>query len=167
MEISDRDAKVYYSEPMEPTASSRPRMPLPGEVQDAPTKSSAEESGDTYMHPGNVGSSADNHVYSAKTTDDHVYSAANNLQVEDPYDYCQPENANPTLSFRREAVPTPVDAPESPSYYVDPTAQQSLQTPTGISDPESPPYYVDPIPDMYPNGSAGPQYHTLEPLAKK
>ncbi|XP_067932606.1 uncharacterized protein [Watersipora subatra] len=88
-----------------------------------------------YTQPTCVPTAEDNHVYSAKSTRDSTYADCD--PPEDPYDYCQPEVANP--SFRRDA---------------------------DEAQPSSPPYYMDPIPDVRAGSKLSYPYHTLEPLSK-
>lgn len=164
-EIPARDSKEYYSQPPEEEKKGfRPPVNLPTTEYMIPT------------------SGADNHHYSP--TDNHVYDKAGPeyLSVNEPYDYCTPESAHPTLSIQRGAELPPT--PESPPYYVDPDfnmVASAAPTPTDEDayidpttqfshrpdePPPSPPYYVDPIPTEQTNTSND-AYHTLEPLSKK
>lgn len=164
MEIPERRvSEDYYTDP---AISIRPPMTLPGvslhpppadgdnEYSTAITPEEVAEEApgaDTYMHPRAV-SPQDNHLYGSRRDESSGYDDM--LAVDDPYDYCQPEVANPTLSFRRGTA-DPLPARPAPPARA-----------------HSPPYYVDPIPDSpaqdAPDQDKPPHpYHTLEPLMKK
>lgn len=166
MEIPNRQSQAYYStaggDENGAASGHRPAIPVPN---------------DEYMIPSNT---SQGHHYSP-TTDSAAYDKAgpDYLTVEEPYDYCKPETAHPTLSMQRgrELPPAPESPPVymDPDYvggraapiiedveddnadtYVDPDTQNFTQpdstraAESGAGRPDSPPYYVDPIPMDYP-----------------
>ena len=174
-EIPERNSKAYYSEPAAESEKKHDRPAI-----SLPVTAASEE----YMIPCN---GTDNHHYSpTNPTNNGVYDKAGPeyLQVGEPYDYCTPQSAHPTLSMQRggELPPTP----ESPPYYVDPGLNNATQDSAAVTPvyddqyvdpatqfggrpeeaPPSPPYYVNPIPTEQTNTTNYP-YHTLEPLSKK
>jgi len=164
MEIPDRTSKAYYSDPDNGLGiPARPLLPLPGDTRpdkytpneydgkDVPKYTVDEEAArDAYVHPGeNI--LLENHVYAVTSQGDGAYTSPNTLEVAEPYEYCRPESAHPTLSFRRDSPLPPLPKPSADS--------------NSGSNPQSPPYYVDPS-SIVPEQSTPHQYHTLEPLKK-